>query len=808
MQGLWHDIRYGARLMATKPFFTMIAVLCLGLGVGLNSAVFSMVNTFFFRPLPVEDPDRLVRMYTSIAGFHYASFSYPDYVSFNESGIFEGVLATAPIAVTLGRDSDAELTLGLIVSANHFDVAGVPARLGRTFSVEEGKSPGAHPVAVLSWSGWKKRFGGDPAIVGDTVRVNGHPFTVIGVSPQGFRGTVVGLDPDIFVPLAMREQVAPSQPSLDERGMRWLIVTGRLRPETSLAQTREAAEALGSRLADEYPETNGDCRPLLIPENESALPPPVRGQAAVFAGLMMALVALVLVIASVNVANLLLARAAARRREIGIRMAIGAGRLRLLRQLLTESVLLAGLGGLAGIGLAFAATRLLNALTLPLPIPIALDFGLDQRVLGFTLCVSLLAGILFGLAPAFQGSRLNLAPALKGMGRPGSGRGSSFRLGNLLVSGQIAISLMLLVTAVFFISSLGNARRIDPGFDLDRVLSASVDATLNGYTPEAANRFYSRLLERLRRLPGVESASLSEVIPLSGLASQQHGIGVAGYRPSPNESMSIDYNTVDVDFFGTMGIRLDKGRVFTEMDNPDSQPVLIVDRSFADHFFAGREAVGATVGRRTVVGVVETIRLRGLGEDPVPYMYYPLAQVPTGGMNVVMRTSGDPRNLAKELRTEVRALDPALAVSRVGTLRDQIGFAMLPAQAGAILLQIFAGLAMILSAVGLYGVIAYWVSGRTREIGIRIALGAKRTHVMRIVLGRGIAVTSLGVALGLAAAVALSFVVSSFLYNVDTTSPGTYLALTLLMFGLTLLACGVPAARAMRIQPLRALRYE
>ncbi len=813
MEKFWQDLRFGVRILVKRPGFTAAAVLCLGLGIGANSAIFSLVNAVFLRPLPVREPARLVRMYTTLSkDFRYASVSYLDYLDYSkEKDIFSGLAAhrTAPVSLTLGENP--QLVVGTLVSGNYFDMLGVTPTVGRFFAGDETETENSDPVVVLSNGLWRRSFGADPGAVGRLVKINGHLFTVIGVAPEDFSGLFFGLNPDLYAPINQQSKFGPGLSSKESRGSRYLMVTGRLRDGITLEQAREAASLVGRRLQREYPASNENARPLLIPESEANLPPQIRGAAIGFSGLAMGAVGFVLLIACADVSNLLMARASSRRREISVRLALGAGRNRLARQLLTESLLLSSLGGGVGLLLAFSISRFLSSLQPPLPIPVHLDFSPDYRVLLFCALATFATGVLFGLAPALRSIKVDLTPALRGQqSEANTGGRKLLSWGSLLVMGQMALSLTLLVGAGLFIRSLSNAQAIDPGFNPDQVLLASLDPSLNGYSKADGEALYGELLERLQALPAVRRASIAEMVSF-GLANQQNGITVPGYQPAPDENMSIDYNIVAPDYFPTLQIPILGGRDFSPRDDANSQPVIIVDEAFAARFFPGQDPLGKKVvcrGERVVVGLVKTIKIGSLGEAPRPYLYLPFSQSYNAAMTVHLRTQGDPRQLAPLLRAEIRSLDSNLAVEQIRSMEEQVSFSLYPARAGATLLGVFAALAIALSVIGLYGVMNYWVSRRTQEIGIRIAVGADRGDVQRLVMGRGLRVIVLGLAGGVVLALGLGRLLEGFLYGVGAVDPVTFAVTGAFLFITALLACLAPARRALRIDPIRALKYE
>ncbi|HSR49422.1 MAG TPA: ABC transporter permease [Acidobacteriota bacterium] len=813
MERLSQDIRFATRVLAKRPGFTAIAVLCLGLGIGANSSIFSLVNTFFFRPLPVEQPDRLVKMYTSLSkDFPYASFSYPDYRDYDaESEIFEGVAAHRPLPLSVTLEGEPELRVGDLVSGNFFEVLGVRPHTGRFYLPEETVTPGTHPVAVMGYRLWQQRFAGDDSVVGKNVVINGSPYTVIGVAPQGFKGLLLGLDPDFYIPLMMIEQALPGGSGLESRGSRFLQVTARLKEGLSLTKAKAAAAVVGQRLAQEYPNSNENASPLLIPQSEANLPPQFRGAAKAFSALLLGVVALVLLIACANVANLLMARAASRRREISVRLAIGAGRLRLVRQLLTESVVLALMGGLVGVGLAWISSRLLASIEPPLPLPVSFEFPIDWRVLAFTVAAATLTGFVFGLIPALQASRTDMVPALKG--EEVGGRGRRFSFAKLLVAGQVALSLVLMISAGLFLRSLSNAEQISPGFRTQGVLLGALDPSMNGYSEEESHQFYQTLLPRLRALPGVAQAALVNMPSFTGFGGQQWGTSVPGYEPSPDESMSIDYNVVTPGYFQAMDIEILRGRAFDSRDTDESTPVIIIDEAFAKRYMGEGDPLGRVVNaggaERQVIGVASNVKLQSLGEAPRPYMYFAFDQLHQNDMTVVLHSAGgSSADLAAPLRSQVREIDPNLPVFQVRTMHENVAVALFPARAGAWMLGLFAALALTLSAVGLYGVMAFWVSRRRHELGIRLALGAKRPDVLRLVLAQGLVLALIGLAVGALASVGVGSLFANFLFGVGAFDFPVFLAVSLILTLTAAAACAFPAMRAMRVDPLQALKYE
>ena len=821
---LWQDLRFGARMLAKKPGFTLIAVLSLALGIGANTAIFSLVDKALIRKLPVEESEHLVVVEANRGSGVSTTFNYSDFVDYRDRNeVFEGLVCYYQRALTLSERGQAERIQGMIVSGNYFTALRVQPALGRGFLPEEDKTPSAHPVVVLSYGLWVRRFGADPGLMGKVVNVNGYPFTVVGVAPPEFTGTIASSPPDVYVPIMMlRQLLPPSTPDLlfgpRSRSLSgWLQVLGRLKPGVSREQAADAMTTLGSQVARAHPNADGSPRvePKFLIEDGS------RGHTNLLRDIrfplqmLMATVGLILLIACANVANLLLARAGARASEIAVRLAIGAGRGRLIRQLLTESMLLATLGGGAGLAMASSISGLIVSFTPPNTFAtLTLDNRLDWRVLGFTLVISLLTGILFGLAPAVRASRPDLVSALKDESTLLGARVRRLSLRNLLVVGQVALSLMVLVGAGLCVRSLRNLQAIDAGFDPAKVLVMSVDVSLSGYSKERGLQFYSELLEQVRRLRGVEAVSLATQIALGdGFGGTMRA---AGYAPKAGEDLSSDFNQIGPDYFRTMKIPLLDGREFSKSDTATTPPVAIINEAAARRFWPGQNPVGrrVIVGRapdesvREIVGVVKDSKYRRLTEELRPAVFTPFLQRYRGDMSLHVRTTGEPGAMIAAVRSEAQALDANLPVYNIRTLEEQKNSSLYTSRMAATLLTVFGVLALGLAAVGLYGVMAYAVNRRTREIGIRLALGAQSRDVLRQALVEGMTVVMIGLALGLGGAVAATRLVKSVLYDVTATDPLSFAGAALLLAGVALLACWVPAWRAAKVDPMIALRRE
>lgn len=807
------DLRYALRILAKNPVFTAAAVLTLALGIGLNAATFSAVNGILLRPLPgTRDPDRLVQLYRMWPGLEYGSNSIPHFQDLRDrSGdVFTDVAAWGFAPMSLSADGRSERIMGLMVSAGFFRTYGVAPALGRFFIPgEEDRGPGAHPVAVLGHGFWRDRFGADPSVVGRTLLLNGHPFQVVGVVPESFDGPVTYAAIPVYVPLMMQREIAPGRDLIEARGNNFLNAIGRLRDGTTLAQAQQRVDALLLQLREELPDDYEDqVGTFLVPQMEAGIHPMFRNAQVGMSAVMMAVVSLLLLVACVNVANLFLARARERRREMGIRLSLGAGRRRILQQLLTESLVFSALAGSAGLGLAAVAVRVLSNVRPPMDGPWSFSVDMDGRVLVFTLSVSLAATVLFGLVPALQATRTDMVSAVKG----DSGGRSRSRASNALVVLQMALSLLLLISSGLFLRSLQGATRIDPGFDDPaHIVLASVDPGLQGYDEARSRAFLGRIMEDVASLPGVRAVGLSDWVPL-GLGGSDRSVEIPGYEFAEGELQSINYGRVSEGYVEAMGVELLEGRTFTRMDDGVGAPVVIVNRRFADRFWPGVSALGKvvrTAGKdRQVVGVVETGKVRSLGEAPTELMYLPQRELFTSGVALVARTSSDPQEVLRRLREIVRSADPDMPISDVRTMEDHMGIALLPARLGGSVLGLFGLLGLVLAAVGIYGVMAYSVAQRTRELGIRIALGSDRRDVLRLVLREGMRLAAIGVGIGLLGAAGAARLVGGLLYGVRPLDPVAFSVVPLTLVAVAAFAVYLPARRAAGVDPIRALKTE
>ncbi|MCP4660835.1 MAG: ABC transporter permease [bacterium] len=828
MNRIRHDLRYALRLLAKNPAFTVLAVITLAVGIGLNTAVFSVVNAVLFKPLPVAAPEELASVYATMPdGFtSHEPMAFPDYEDLrDQSRSFAELTAYSFTPLVFEGDDTSELVVGELVTGNYFSTLDVPPFLGRCLTAEEDRPGDARAVAVLSHSAWKRRFGSDPDVLGKTIRLNGHPFTLIGVAPPGFFGLRRGLSPELWLPMRMRTALraasavdagdaTPGLDRLDDRARRWIWVMGRLAAGTTFEQAQAELRTFSARFQAEYPETNAERSFALVPASKVRILPGVDAALHTASFMVMGVVALVLLIASGNIANMLLARAIARRKEIATRLALGASRRALVRQLLIESLLLSLLGGGLGLFLALGSNAVLNSLQLPLPVDVVLGLSVDVRVFLFTLAVSTLTAVAFGLAPALEATRANLSTALVGESRAAGGSRARRRLRSALVVAQVALSMLLLICAGLSVRSMQNAHLIDPGFDPSGVAVARFAPDFQGYTPIQAEEFYRRLTAGVGALPSVRSVGLASHMPLAiGINVEAAVPEHRGATPT-QEWPQIDATVVDSGYFETMRIPLLRGRTFTEQDTADTPLVAVVNEELAARFWPQEEALGKRLrvdgveGFYEVVGVARTGKYRTLGEAPRPYLYRALAQNFDGTQMLLARFSGDPGVTLSAIRWKARELDKKIAISGLSTLEETISPSLLLPRTGALVFGLFGLLGLLLAAIGIYGVIAYTVSQRTHEIGIRMAMGARRESILFQVVWEGLALTLIGVALGLAAAALTTQALSAVLYGISATDASTFIVVPLFLLLVALVASFVPAQRAANVDPLVALRHE
>ena len=821
------DVRYAARLLRRHPLFTLTAAASLAIGIGANTTIFTLANALLFKtPSGVVEPARLVDVGRSHNGSGFDNGSYPNYLDIRaRNTVFTDVYAYKMGAepMSLGGAAGAERIFGDMVSTNYFTILGTRPHIGRLFTREDGEQPGATPVVVLSHQFWLRRFNGDPAVVGRTIQVNGSPLTVIGVAPERFHGTTV-LTTDVWVPINMVGELSARRSSsmLASRDSVWLVMGARLKPGVTIQQAQTELTNIARALEQEYPEAN---RGKGLRVAASAPIPGNGAPVAAFMAVLMGIVSLVLVIACANVAGVLLARASARRREIAVRLAIGAGRGRLSRQMLVESSLLFLIGGSAGLALARVLTTLLVTLLPALPLPIDVSLPLDARASVFTLALSLGAALLSGLVPALHASRADVVGGLKADAQGGPER---MRLRNAFVITQVAFSIVLVVGAGLFGRALQRAATIDPGFDPRGLELAFLDLSLSGYTDTTGPVFAEQLVERVGALPGVQSATMSAIMPLGMGRMGLGGLSLPGAPtpaadrrgPPPPGWLKADWNVVEPDYFKTMKMPLVSGRDFTAADRAGAPFVVIVNEMAARQMWPGQDPLGKTlmhhVDRRgtadsarpmTVVGVAKDAKYADLGEDPTAFVYVPMQQQYLPRTTIVARAAGG-RRLAADIRSVLASINPNVPIVTAQTFEDYASLGLIPQRVAASVAGSLGFVGLLLAAIGIYGVTAYMVTSRTREIGIRIALGAQQGRVVRMVLRQGIALTLIGTAIGLVLAAGASQLLGSLLFGVGATDPITFIGSALLFVAIGLAACYAPARRATEIDPMQALRYE
>jgi macrolide transport system ATP-binding/permease protein len=815
MEMLIQDLRYGVRMLVKSRGFAIVAILTLALGIGGNATVFSWIRAVLLNPLPgVENSAQMVAVETVMANGEHHTSSYPDYRDFRDQNrVFSGTIGfeLVGLAFSLRNDQAPDRVWGLIATENFFDVLGVKADKGGTFHVEANQAPNSNPFIVLGYSFWKREFGGDPQVVGRTVYLNRHSFTVIGVTPRHFYGTITGLNAEYFVPMMMQPSVLPGE-DLEQRAPTFVHVMGRLKPGATIEQAQAELSTIADRLAKEYPNPNTGkaVGAYVAPVWKASYG--VQDFLRSVLGFLMVVAMLVLLIACVNVANLLLARATVREKEIAVRAALGAGRSRLIRQLLVESLLLALAGGVCGVFLSLWGINLLSLFLPPAHLPIGLQVNVDGPVLAFAFALSALTGVAFGLVPAWQMSRSDLNDSLKSAGRATEAGGRGRRLRDALVVSEIVLATVLLVAAGLLLRSLHSAEEAGPGFLTNQMTLAAFDLRGSGYTDDQAVNYYDRLLEKIRAVPGVETATTERFAPLWFTGRSYSTTRVEHYTPAPNEDMGIDLNVVGPDYFHTLHIPLVAGRDFSEADRRGAPKVVIVNQTMANHFWPNQDATGHRVhiwgDWRTVVGVARDIKYHRMNEPPQSFIYLPQLQADGTDANVLVKAQMPSAAVIAAVRAAAQSLDSKVQPLETDSLDGLLKVSMFANRTAASLALALGILGTTLAALGIYGVLSYSVSQRLREIGIRIALGAQESSVLLLVVGHGLRLALLGVALGAFAASAVTQGMSSLLFGVSATDPGTFAAVVGGVTCVALLAAYLPARRAMQVDPMVALRYE
>jgi macrolide transport system ATP-binding/permease protein len=807
------DIRYGARMLRRTPGFSILAILCLTLGIGTNAAALSWIEGILIRPYPlVVHQDRMFALNCTTRGAQgFTGLSYPDLLDLEKnSTLFESFIIDKITGTTLSNGDRAERAVGGIVSANYFDALGVRPILGRGFRPEEGTGRNAHPVTVISYMTWKNRYKGDPDIIGKTQYMNGVQHTIIGVAPERFHGTFIGYSFNFWVPTSMQETFDNTGYKLEDRGARWIEGYAFIKPGVTRQQAQAELSAVAKRLENDYPETDRGHEVGLLPLWKT--PFNAAGGISTTLGITAAVVFFVLLIACANVSNLLLARSLLRRHEMTMRLALGAGRRRLIKQLFTEGLLLSLIAALGGIAVAYWSRNAL-VLAFPTSVPgITIDYPgeLDWRVLLFSIAICVGSTMLFALMPAIQSSHVDLSGALKSEGAGVVGGSGRSRLRSALVLVQVSLSFVLLAGTGLLLQSLQRMQNASPGFSTNNVITSVVDLFSAGYKLDRAKIFHTQLLDRVRALPGVESAALTRVTPFSYNPPSSAPIEIDGYQPAPDEQPNADYLQVSEDYLSTLEIPVVAGREFTRTDDENSPPVAVINETMAAKYWPGKDPIGQRLKVKDkwmqIVGVAKTVNYETKLEKPRSFFYVPVRQNFFVGNALLIRTRETPGAITNALAREVHALDPTLAPYAADRLQEQVDGRGYTQRLAATLLAIFGGMALFLAAIGLYGVMSYSVSQSTRELGVRMALGAAANDVLRLVISRGLKLTIAGIVIGTTAALLLTRLMGNLLYKVSPRDPIAFGAALIILIAVALVACFLPARRATRIDPVRALR--
>lgn len=835
LEALFSDVRFGVRWLRKSPGFTLVAVASLAMGIGFNTALFTIVDALLFKPLPVAQPGRLVDIYTSAgsaADAAYSTSSYPDYQDLrSENDVFEDIVGYTPMFGALTTDAGGRLALGEIATGNYFQLLGVPAFMGRTLLPEDDRA-GAERVAVVSHLYWQRELGGAVTLAGRTLRIRGTPFTIVGVAPSWFTGMVPVLSPELWIPASASLDVEPvgihdvtpsptGRNRLERRGDRWMFLRGRLKAGRSVDEARANLQVIASRLAAEHSATNKNRQISVRPTSAVHFHPAADPQILPIATGLMVVVGLVLLIACLNVASMLLARASGRQREIGVRLAIGAGRARLIRQLITETLVLSVFGATAGILLARWMTSAVGAINLPSPIPFTFNLRIDTRVLLFTLAATVVATLVAGLAPAILASKPNLVAELRGEQNLGSAAFRRWTFGDLLVAGQMAITAILLVVAALLTRSLIAAQQANLGFPVNRIALVSIDAGQLRYPRDKVELFYDRVLERIRGLAGVQAVGLATRPPFS-VNYNRWDVWIPGAHEPGQHGAVVDVTNVSPEYFKALDVPIVAGRGFTDDDGPNTPRVAIVNETMARRYWPNQNAVGQVIHARDaagpsfeIVGVAADHKVTTVGEPPTPFLHLARRQQPNNYSAVIARTRGDASALLRDMRREIHAIEPSLAFVENQTMEQEVAMTLFPVRASAWLVSGIGTVAMLLAAVGLYGVIAYSVARRTREIGIRMALGARAATVVASVMRHGLVIAAIGLSTGVALTVIAMYLASVFapgimagLYGIRVTDPAAWFAAASILLAVSAVANLLPAWRAARIHPAEALRTD
>ena len=819
METTWQDVRYAMRTLAKSPSFTAAVIVSLALGIGANTTIFTLLNTLFLNPLPVERPAELVAVFTT-ANRNATQFgnllplSYPNLKDFRERTDALNDLAaySPPLALAFMTADGPERVFAQLVTGNYFDVLGVRPIAGRFFTSDDDRTPGAHPIAVIGYGLWQRRFGGRFDAIGETIALNRHTITIVGVAPEGFKGVTSMFGPELWLPSMMSPQFQPRQSGswLDERAAVVFSAFGRLRPGVTLTQADANLKTIASALEHEHPDQNAGRSVTVMPIAEATIFPGMRGTLMLAGGVLMAIVGLVLLIACSNVANLLLARASARRQEVAVRLALGATRTRLVRQLVTESLLLGAAGGALGFAFGIWGRDLLWAARPAVVANNFVELRIDTHVFAFALVLSIATGVLFGIIPAVRASRADLVGALK-LEPPLVRGGRRLTVANVLLVGQVAFSLVALVTAALFVRSLQRAHDVDLGYDTRPLAILSVNLAQGGYDEARGRQFARDVRDRIERVPGITAVSWSTNMPL--WANQYRRVSIDGAAPSKQSDLPLALvTTVDVDYFKVLGFGMTQGRDFTSGDSETGMAVAIVNDRMAERYWPNQNPIGRTFRfdsdptPRHVIGIVKTIKYQTLGETPQPAVYLPFRQNYADGLVLYVRSSGEPARAIGTVQREVHAMDPHVPLENASSVDDLIDQSLWMMRIAAGLLAVFGALAIALASVGLYGLMAYSVNQRRRELSVRMALGADRGAVLRLVVREGMTLVAIGIVVGVGLSLAISRALASLLLGIAATDAVSFATAAVLLTSVALFGTYLPARRASRFDPLVALR--
>ena len=816
MHQLTSDLRVAFRRARKRPGFTLVALLSLTLGIGANTAVFSLVNAILLRRAPIPHPEQIAEVYQKQTDFPYAPFSYPDYVDFRRAtaGTFTQMSISLFTVAAHDVGDHVESLMGEMVNGDYFPLLGLRPAAGRLLGPQDDVTPGAHPVVVISHDYWQRTFAGDPAAVGRAMRLSGREYTIVGVAPASYTGIVNGIAPAVFVPIQMINQLQPDvRDQLTQRGNHSAFLKARLAPGASMVQAKAVAARFTADMASKYPSNwPAGTALVVVPENSVAVNPLLDSVVVPAAAALMIVVALVLLVACANLASFLLAQARDRRKEVAIRLAIGAKRSVLVRQFLVESLVLAAVGGLAGVLVSGAALRAVLHADLPLPLPITLDVSLDWRVLTFAVAASAIAGVLFGLLPALQATRATVVETIKNENADG-GPGRRFTMRNALVVGQVAVSLTLLITALLFLRSLQARATVKPGFGAAPAGILWLAIPTDRYDSTKRRQLLDDIEHRMARIPGVVTVGAIDNMLLNPLSQQGKRIRVQGVTPPKGQNaFDVDFSAVDSGFLGSIGLGLVRGRGITAQDAPNAPRIAVVNEAMANRFWPGKDAIGQTFSTDSetyqIVGITHTTKVRTLGEEPRPFLFTSLAQEFSATAYVIARTNGDADRTATQMLATLREIDPSLMAIQVKTMSRHLAAMLLPARLGAMAFMLFAALALALAVLGVYGVVSYAVARRSREAGIRLAVGAQPTAIVRLLMREGLALIAIGSIVGLLLGFGAAQVLGTLLYGVGAGDPITFIAAPVTLVVVGAMAAFLPARRAGRVDPASVMRAE